>query len=303
MYLIVGSTGTLGGTIATMLSERGAPVRAMIRAHSPAREHVLHTSPARLEALGADVVEGDLTRPETLVTALDGVTHVISTATTTKRGEAESMEAVDVEGTATLARLAAAAGIRQFMYVSALQADADSDHPILREKGLAERGIAASGVPATVLRPAAFMQDWIGFALGAQLQATAPSGAARVQLIDGSDATTAFVDETDVAKLAVAALDREDTIGETIPLAAELARYPELVERMQRLAETPIALETLPVGGKIDTVPAEMAGMLTFMLTIKARWPEDTVTTPEVAERFGFELTSIDAFLERALGH
>ncbi len=302
MYLVVGSTGTLGGTIATMLSERGLPVRALVRAQSPAREHVLHTSPARLEALGAEVVEGDLTRPESLVTALEGVTHVVSTATTTKRGEAESMEAVDVEGTSTLARLAAAAGVRQFVYVSVLIAEADSDLPIVREKGLAERGIASSGVPATILRPVAFMQDWIGFALGAQVQATAASGAARVQLITGSEVTTAFVDETDVAKLAVAVLDRQDTIGETIALSAELASYPELIERMQRLTGMSIALETLPVGGTIDTVPAEMAGALTFMLTVKARWPEDELTTPDVAERFGLKLTTIDTFLERTLG-
>ena len=300
MHLIVGSTGRLGGRIATLLLESGAPVRALVRAHSPERARVVHTDPERLRELGADIAEGDLTRPESLVMALEGITHVVSTASSTKRGEAESMEEVDVEGTSTLARLAAAAGVRQFVYVSAYRADARSDQPIMREKGLAERGIAASGVAATIVRPSAFMQDWIGFALGSQVQATAATGSPRVQLIGDGDLPIGFSDEGDVAHLVMEVLEREDTIGEAIPLTAETATYREVVERMQRLMDVEIAIETLPVGSQITTVPDEMAGMLTSMLTLAAGWRPNTETTPEVAERFGLALTGIDAFLRGA---
>jgi len=298
MHLIVGSTGRLGGRIATLLLERGVPVRALVRAHSPERARVVHTDPERLRELGADIAEGDLTRPESLVMALEGITHVVSTASSTKRGEAESLEEVDVEGTSALARLAAAAGVRQFVYVSAHRADASSDQPIMREKGLAERGIAASGVAATIVRPSAFMQDWIGFTLGAQVQATAASGTPRVQLIGDGDLPIGFSDEGDVARLVLAVLEREDTIGEAISLTAETATYRAVVQQMSQRMGMEIAVETLPVGSQITTVPDELAGMLTFMLTISAGWRPNTETTPEVAERFGLELTTIDAFLK-----
>ncbi len=302
MHLIVGSTGTLGGRIATLLLERGASVRALVRADSPARSQMLHTDPEHLAALGAELVEGDLTRPESLVTALEGARHVISTASATKRPGDQGLGQVDVEGTATLARLAAAAGVEQFVYVSAHGADANADLPIMHEKGLAEEAIVASGVPATILRPTSFMQDWIGFVLGAQVRSAAPGSSVRVQLFDRGEAPTSFVHEADVAELAVAVLGRDDAIGEALPLAAEAATYRALLRRIGAMMGTEIELESLPPGGRITTVPEPLAGFLEAMLAAKASWPGVNVTTPETAERFGLELTTIDAYLREAFG-
>ncbi len=57
MILIVGASGRLGGAVARRLLAEGQPVRAMSRA------------PAKLEdlqALGAEVVAGDLRDPDSL---------------------------------------------------------------------------------------------------------------------------------------------------------------------------------------------------------------------------------------------
>jgi uncharacterized protein YbjT (DUF2867 family) len=302
MFLIAGATGSLGGRVARLLLERGERVRALVRTASPARAGAgRHTDPHWLRAWGAETVEADLTRPETLLPALEGVSRVFSSASATKRAASDTLAAIDVEGNAALARAAAAAGVRQFVYVSALGADADAQRAISRLKGQAEAAVRATGVPTTFLHPTKFMQDWIGFLIGAQLQASAAAGRPRVQFIGDGDVPQSFVDEAGVARLAAAVLGRDDTLGETIPLAAEIATYRELVARVARLLATEVAVESLPLGATVDTVPDALAGTITGLLTLPATSPPDTLTTPDVAARFGLELTGIDVFLQEAL--
>lgn len=302
MVLIVGATGSLGGRVTRLLLERGERVRAMVRGSSAGRATAIrHTAPEHLRAWGAELIEADLTRPRTLPPALEGVSRVFTSASATKRDSTDTLEAVDVAGTAALARAAAAAGVRQLVYLSAHGADAEAGWGVRRQKGLAEDAVRAAGVPATLLRPAKFMQDWIGFLLGVQLQASAAAGRPRVQLIGDGEVPQSFVDEGDVARLAGAVLGRDDTLGETIALAAEVATYRELVLRLARMLGVEVALEPLPLGSTIDTVPDEIAGTVSAYLSAPAAIGPDTLTTPEVATRFGFQLTSIDGYLREAM--
>jgi len=302
VYLIAGATGSLGGRVTRMLLERGERVRTMVRGSSAGRATAnRHTAPEQLRAWGAELIEADLTRPETLPPTLEGVTHVFTSASATKRGSTDTLETVDVEGSAALARAAAAAGVQQLVYLSVHGAHADAGWDVRRQKGRAEDAVRAAGVPATVLRPAKFMQDWIGYLLGVQLQASAAAGQPRVQLIGDGDVPQSFVDEGDVARLAVAVLGRDDTLGETIALAAEVATYRDLVARIANLLGIEVAVASLPLGSTIDTVPDEIAGIVSAYLSAPAAMGPDTLTTPEVAERYGFELTGIDGFLREAL--
>ncbi len=302
MYLIVGATGTLGGRVAQLLLERGEHVRALVRAHSPARASAgRFTDPARLRAWGAELVEGDLTRPETLPPALAGVECVFCSASGTKRAPPDTLETVDVAGSTALARAAATAGVRQLVHISTLDADAGGDVPLYRDKGRSEVGVWQAGVPATILQPAKFMQDWIGVLIGSQLQASATAGRPRVQLIGDGEVPQSFVDEGDVARLAVAVLGRTDTLGEVIPLAAEVATYRQLVAGIARMLGAAVAVESLPPGATIDTVPEPLAGVITAYLSMPDTLGPLTRTTPEVAARFGLQLTGIDGYLREAL--
>jgi uncharacterized protein YbjT (DUF2867 family) len=296
MHLVVGATGRLGGQIATMLLERGERVRTAVRSESPARALVQHTDPAALRALGAEEVDVDLTRPEGLPAALHGVTTVISTASGTKRPPPDTVSAVDHEGAAALARAAADAGVRQFVYLSAKAAAAGAP-AILGEKWLGEEAVRASGVPATIVRPPMFMQDWIGFVIGAQLQ-----GGTRVQLAGNADTTMTFVDEADVARLVVEVALRGDAIGESLELASEAATYADIVRRIGETIGAPLEVQRIPIGATVDTVPDEIAPTLTGLLTMLATMPADERTTPETAERYGLRLTGIDAWVRGAFG-
>jgi uncharacterized protein YbjT (DUF2867 family) len=68
MILVTGATGNVGRPLVTQLLARGAKVRAISR----------HPETADLPD-GAEVVEGDPSRPESLDGCLDGVTAVSST--------------------------------------------------------------------------------------------------------------------------------------------------------------------------------------------------------------------------------
>ena len=67
-WLITGATGFIGTTLAERLLGRGDLVRALVRDPAAARE---------LRAMGADLVRGDVSRPETLVDSVPDVDAVV----------------------------------------------------------------------------------------------------------------------------------------------------------------------------------------------------------------------------------
>lgn len=264
------------------------------------RQANCHTDPDELRRLGAEVVEADLTRPETLAPALRGVDSVLMTASVTKRAPPDTVESVDVAGAAALARAAVQAGVSHFVYLSVRGA-----HPevpgIHAAKWAAEHAIRATGVPATIVRPAMFMEDWIGFVLGAQLGA-----GPRIQLIGDQDPIRPFALEADVAELVTAVLLAGPPAGadhvRTVEFVADAASHGQILDRMARLSGLPLEVEWLPRGQAVTTVPGPLAGPLTFLLTLLTAVPEDGATTPEVAARHGFEATRIDDYLIGMLG-
>lgn len=292
MYLIAGATGSLGGTIARLLLEEGRQVRAIVRASSPGRASARHTTPEALAAMGAELVEADLTVPASLEGICEGVTAVVCTASATKRVAPDTTESVDVAGTANLAEAAARSGVGQFVGISTVGASPDHPAAIFRIKGRAEEAIRESGVPFTILQPVKFMQDWIGFVLGAQLES-----AGRIQLVGAGDTISTFVDEGDVARLAVAVVGSEQALGETLPLAAEAASYRDIIERIGAIRGKAIDWSSVEPGQVVDTVDPSLAPTVTALLTIQAESPSDAMVFPETAERFGLELKGIDDFL------
>jgi NADH dehydrogenase len=61
---------------------------------------------------------------------------------------------VDIEGTRTIANVAAEAGVQRFFYLSHLGADRASAYPLLKTKAIAESHIIQSSIPYTIFRSA-----------------------------------------------------------------------------------------------------------------------------------------------------
>src|SRR5919205_1181972 len=79
-----------------------------------------------------------------------GVDVVITTANAVGRGGADTVEAVDLAGNRALIDAARAAGVGQFIFVSALGSAPDSPVPFMRAKGHTEAHLRASGMPFAI---------------------------------------------------------------------------------------------------------------------------------------------------------
>ncbi|MEV5388174.1 NAD(P)H-binding protein [Streptomyces sp. NPDC052721] len=66
--VLIGNAGSAGRTVLEQLREEGVPVRVLVRRDDDRA--------AKLRAIGADVVIGDLTRPEAVAAALEGVARM-----------------------------------------------------------------------------------------------------------------------------------------------------------------------------------------------------------------------------------
>jgi uncharacterized protein YbjT (DUF2867 family) len=147
MILVTGGSGYLGSHIVRRLLEAGKPVRVLV--HNIERAQL----EGRLRDLRVELIEGDVTRPETLGPAMERVTSVIHTvAIAIERGRA-TYETVNTQGTVNVLDAAREAGIRRFVNISQLGASSGLPYRFLASKGKAQDYVAASGLDWTAFRP------------------------------------------------------------------------------------------------------------------------------------------------------
>jgi len=108
--LITGASGFLGGHLVELFQEAGHSVRGLVRPTSRCE---------RLEAVGVEIVRGDLKDRESLRRAVEGTDVVVHAASTMGGVPAEYVEST-VKGTADLLAEAEAAGVRRFVHISSI---------------------------------------------------------------------------------------------------------------------------------------------------------------------------------------
>ena len=144
---ITGANGFVGRHVITALLAGGlAPgdIRGLVR--DPAR------AAAELPAAGLELREADVTRPETLRGAFDGVDAVVHTVAipTERHG---SFVRINAEGTRAVVAEAERAGVKKIVHLSAIGASPDSPYPFLRSKGEGQAAVERSAIAHVVLRP------------------------------------------------------------------------------------------------------------------------------------------------------
>ncbi len=111
--LVTGSTGFIGGRLCQALLAAGYMVRAFHRATSNLR---------LLEGLDVEHVTGDLTQPDSLRPAMEGIEAVFHTAALLDDSHPGRLYTVTVEGTRTVLEAAREAGVRRFVQTSSVAA-------------------------------------------------------------------------------------------------------------------------------------------------------------------------------------
>lgn len=149
--LVTGATGGQGGAVARSLLDAGWTVRALVRDPDTPRAE-------RLKALGAELLIGDLDDPASLRAAAQGAHGVFSVQ---PADMADPHPEVEVRQGRNVADAAAAAGVAHLVYSSVGGAERGSGVAHFETKAEIEASIEAVGVPATVLRPAFFMENWL----------------------------------------------------------------------------------------------------------------------------------------------
>ena len=225
MILITGAAGYVGNNLVRLLVAQGQPVRALV--HSPQK------AAARLTDVREqiEIVAGDVTRPETLRPALEGVSavvHLVAVAIERQRGD---YERINTQGTVNVVDAAKAAGVRRFINMSQNGADSRLPYRFLASKGRAQDYVAASGLDWTALRPSVIWGPQDEFAnVQARLIKLTPlvfpivgDGSARFQPVWVGD----------VVAVVARCLDDASTIGGEYALGGpEVLTYAQIVRRV-----------------------------------------------------------------------
>lgn len=120
--LVTGATGTLGWAIARHLVAEGHSVRALVRGQRTLPE-------------GVEPVPGDVTRPETLAAAMEGIQWVFHAAgiPETWLRDPGLFDRVNRQGTANVLDAALAAGVQRVVYTSTMDVFRKGPDGMLRE--------------------------------------------------------------------------------------------------------------------------------------------------------------------------
>jgi uncharacterized protein YbjT (DUF2867 family) len=158
MILVVGATGLLGTRVCERLRAEGRIVRALVRTTSnPEKVNALRS-------LGCELAIGDLKDPPQIQAACQGISALISTASSTLSCQAgDSIESVDLQGQLTLVNVARNAGVGRFVYVS-FRDDPNVQYPLTQAKRSVEHAIA--DLDFTSIQASYFMEVWLSPAVG-----------------------------------------------------------------------------------------------------------------------------------------
>ncbi len=276
--LVAGATGRVGGAAVRHSLEAGFEVRALVRRAEKGE---------RLRSLGAEPVIGDVTKPDTLAPAVEGCSGVLSALSAETEREAEEIE---YRGNVNLLHAARSAGVRRFVYNSALLVD----HPLAQEVGtfrekarFEEELLGADDISATVLRPVMFMETLLMALRGS------------VAFVPGRQRRPArWISASDVAR-AVAVAFEKDVTGRYELTGPDTATFDEAYRRFsaargKRITVLHPPLSVMRLAGRFSPPVEELASM--FTLFEAAGYASDS---PALRETFGVEALTIEEWAGR----
>jgi uncharacterized protein YbjT (DUF2867 family) len=169
--ILVTTAGKVGSETARLLAQRDMPVRVLVR--DPAKAKTLAEG-------GAQVAAGDLDVPASIDEAMTGIDTVVLVSPAVPAQELNVIGAAARAGTG---------------HVIKATSKASADSPIARRRWQAEieAGLAASGIPHTLLRSNAYMQNtlMLASAIAANSSFGSAAGKGRTGMVDARDVAAA----------------------------------------------------------------------------------------------------------------
>lgn len=199
--LVIGGTGTLGRQIVLQALTKGYKVRCLVRNFRKANF---------LKEWGAELIYGDLAKPETLPACLKGITAIID-ASTSRPTEQDSLQTVDWQGKLYLLEAAKIAKIQRFIFFSTQNIEKVQDIPLLKLKQEIETKLKRLEIPYTIFRLSGFYQGLIE-------QYAIPILENLPIWVTNENIKLSYMDTQDVAKFAIRTLQLPNTINRAFVL-------------------------------------------------------------------------------------
>jgi uncharacterized protein YbjT (DUF2867 family) len=228
--LVTGATGRQGGAVARHLLRRAIPVRALSR--NPSKP-----SAQALARGGAEVVPGDLDDRASLAKAMEGVSGVFSVQNWWETGTSR-----EIQQGMNVADAAKGARVPHFIYSSVGGAERGADITHWKTKRAIEEHVHQLGLPATILRPAGFMENYYIPAVEKALIGGMLLDAVR------ADKPYQLICTDDIGAFAALAFAKRDGfIGKAIEIAGDELTNPAIAATFGRVMGRAIKFRRLPL--------------------------------------------------------
>jgi len=215
--LVTGGTGFVGSAVVTALGDR--PLRLLVRDR---------TKSSKFAAPNIELVEGDVTIPETLPDAVRGCESVIHLVGIIEERGGATFDGVIRQGTVNVVNAAKDAGVRRFIHMSALGASDRPGFSYMQAKWEAEKAVKSSDFDWTIFRPSVIFGPGDGFI-------NPLAGVVRsfpiIPVVGDGQTKFQPLSVNDVADAYVAAVDDPSTAGMTIELGGpDTLTYEQMLE-------------------------------------------------------------------------
>jgi len=152
--LLAGVTGYLGSYIAKALYERGFSTRAIARDTLSQKDS---------NVLFSEIIEAELTKPNTIEGCCNQIEVVISTVGITRQKDGLTYMDVDYQANLNLLREAQKSGVHKFIYVSVLNGERLRHLKLCDAKERFVEQLKGSGLDYCIIRPNGFFSDMTEF--------------------------------------------------------------------------------------------------------------------------------------------
>ncbi len=280
VILVTGAAGRAGSAVIREFARKKYPVRALVRNQEQAR--TLEASPT------VEIVEGDMSRPETLTKALAGVDRVLLIS---------SPDEKMVETQCAFIHAAKKAGVRHIVKFSGTTTALDSPFLFSKMHAEIERYLENSGLGWTHLRPAQFMQEYLR-----EVPTIVGQGALFLPL---ADARVVGVDIEDIAKAAFVLLTTPGHEGKIHNMTGpEALNMTEIAEQIsQAIGKTvryvPISREQRKQALLGARIPPYMVEALDVQADERLKGGIESVVQLETHKEFGITPTTFAEFARR----
>jgi uncharacterized protein YbjT (DUF2867 family) len=215
--LVTGGTGFVGSAVVSALGDR--PLRLLVRDVSKA---------AKFDAPNIELVEGDVTIPSTLTDVVRDCDTVIHLVGIIEESGSATFDGVIRQGTVNVVDAAKDAGVRRFIYMSALGAGDRPGFNYMQAKWKAEEAVRKAGFDWTIVQPSVIFGPGDGFV-------NALAGVVRsfpiIPVIGDGQTKFQPVSVKDVADAYVAIVDDPSTTGQTYELGGlETLTYEQMLD-------------------------------------------------------------------------